>query len=486
MGGNSKMGGNSGYSLYQYPMQSQPMEILYTGIGFRMVPDALSLNDPVFLRHLLVLMCVVRNLFHMYLCWRQLRLSQWTKTVPRQMQATLTADDFRAARAEESFNVEQKLMSYLFDAIFSCIELYFGVLPFLWRAIITCYSIVDDLVWQSLAYVSLFSCYMMLRGLPQVFYTKLVLVTFYEVSDDKSIPLVGLLCSFTLLVVLLQVGLFPLTLVFLIIEEKGGTYFSLWIWGFLFVTTLIPLLVCNLYGMWCVGKRSKLPAGALSNALADVLKQFKFPSDRVYVLRTFQTVNETVFAFGCWCTKHVVILENLLFNQGRPESELHPDDVGRGLKDDQVVAYVAHQLSHWRYKHAWITFFLGHATLLIYLILFGTCYRHTVLYEAAGFPQNFYPPIIGYWLVYKYVMPLYLTITNWIVFYFMRRFEFIADAYTHKIGYSSAFISALLKLVIDNRVFPYVDPWYLMWHRMKPSPLQRIKHLLRLQNVNNV
>ncbi|KAH8312230.1 hypothetical protein KR044_009898 [Drosophila immigrans] len=476
--------GYTGYSLYQYPMQSQPMEIVYTGIGYRMVPDDISLRDPVFLRHLLVMMCVIRNLFHMYLCWRQLRLAQWAKEVPKEMQSAMSKDLFFVARDEESFAVEQKLMSFLFDAIFSCIELYFGVLPFLWRVIISSYSIVDDLVWQSLAYVTLFSCYMVLRGLPLVLYTKLVLTTFYEISADKTIPLAGLLCSFALLVVILQVGLFPLTAIFLFIEEEGGSFFTLAIWAFLFGLTLILLVAVNNYGLTLVGKLNKLQPGPLNNALANVLKEFKFPPDCVYIFRTFQATNDTAYACGCCCSKHVVILESILLNQGRPESELHSEDVGRGLMDDQIVAFVAHELAHWRYKHVFITFTLTHLTLLIYLLIFGACYRQHVLYMAAGFPQNFYPQIIGYWLVYKYVMPLYLTITNWIVFYFMRRFEFQADAYTTKLGYGTTLISALLKLVVDNNVFPYVDRWYLMWHRMKPAHLKRIKNIIRLQNLN--
>ncbi|KAH8359096.1 hypothetical protein KR093_004249 [Drosophila rubida] len=479
------MGGYSGYSLYQYPMQSQPMEIVYSGIGLRMLPNEFSLDDPVFLRHLLVMMCVIRNIFHMYLCWRQLRLAQWSKEVPREMQSGMSAQVFLEIRDEESFAVEQQLMSYLFDAIFSIIELYFGVLPFLWRIIISCYSIVDDLVWQSMAFVSLFSCYMVLRGLPLVFYTKLVLVTFYNVSEEKSYPLIGVLCSFTLLVVLLQVGLFPLTVIALAIEKAGGYYFSLWIFGFLFAVTLILLVAFNLYGFRCIGKMKKAPGG-LQNTLADVLKKFKFPSDCVYILRTFDGAAETAFACGCCCTKHVVIFESLLLNRGRPETEVHPDDVGLGLKDDQVVALVAHELSHWHYKHLIINFCLIHITLLIYLMLFGICYWYPPLYQAAGFPVTFYPPIVGYWLVYKYLMPLYLTITNWILFFMMRYFEYKADAYITKMGYGTAFCSALVKLAVDNQVFPYVDTWYLMWHRTKPPELQRIKNIARLQSDSTV
>ncbi|XP_034484423.1 CAAX prenyl protease 1 homolog [Drosophila innubila] len=472
-----------GYSLYQDPMQSQPIEVLYTGIGYRWAPDSFSLSDPVFLRHILVMMCVVRNMFHVYLCWRQLRLCQWVKELPSEMQSAMSKEDFQLAKVDEGHAVEQKLLSYIFDAIFSCFELYLGVLPALWRVIIRFYSIVDDLIWQSIAFVWLFTSYMVLRGLPLVFYTKLVLEPFYDVSPDKSIPLVGLLCSFALLIVLLQVALIPLTTIFLFIESHGGSYFVLWIWGFLFVTSLLLYVLINLYGISFFGQQSKLPEGALSNALKDLLPKFEFPTDCVYVIRTFSSNNATAYAFGCFCRRQVVILENLFWNHGRPESELRPEEIGKGLTDDQLIAYIAHELSHWYFQHSRKVFCMAHATLLMYLIIFGTCYRQSVLYEAAGFPKTFYPPIVGYWLVYKYVMPLYVTITNWIVYYFMRRFEFAADKYTCKLGFSSELISALLKLFSDYRMFPYVDPWFLMWHRIKPSYLHRVKKLIRMQTT---
>lgn len=188
-------------------------------------------------------------------------------------------------------------------------------------------------------------------------------------------------------------------------------------------------------------------------------------------------MSPTAYAWGCCCYKRLFIMESLLLNHGKPVAQLHEEDVGKGLEDNQLVAYIAHELSHWRSLHVLKAFGIIHVTLLIYFLLFGTVYRQDVLYEAAGFQSNFYPPIVGYWLVYKYVMPLYLTITNWIIFYVLRYLEYDADLKVWKLSYGPAYIDALIKLFGDNPTFPYMDNWYLMWHRYRPTTLLRIRRL---------
>ncbi|XP_030562898.1 CAAX prenyl protease 1 homolog [Drosophila novamexicana] len=466
------------HSLYQDPMQSQPMVIPDTGIHLRLLPKDISLFDPVLLRHMLCLMIVVRNFFHVYLCWRQLRVCNKNVDPPPEMQNAFTKEAYVASKTDEMYSVEQSLLSYIFDTIFCFIELYFGVYPYLWRVIINCYSIVDDLVWQSIAYVGLFSSYLVLRHLPQIFYNKLVLAQWYNLGRDKTLPLVGVLCSFALLLVLVQVGLVPLTAIFLFIERSGGTFFVLWIWGFLFIVTSLGLMTYSFFGIPFLSKRSKLPAGELKDALAKVLKIFRFKADHVYLIHTnFQLSGSKANAWGCSCWKRIFIMENLLLNLGKPESELYEDEIGKGLNTQEMVGYIAHALVHWRQWHIVKSFIMVHVTLIVYFMIFGVCYRLHCLYEAAGFSPGFYPPIVGYWLVYKYVMPIYLTITNWIIFFVLHSFEYSADKYTWKLGYGSPLVAALLKIFADNPVFPYVDRWYMMWHRFRPTYLLRIKRI---------
>ncbi|BFF97609.1 CAAX prenyl protease 1 homolog [Drosophila madeirensis] len=467
-------------SLYQDPMAAVPMIVMDETIGLRVVPDKISLSDPVMLRHVLCCSILLHNLFHVVLCCRQLRKCNRSEEPPRQMRNVMSAAAFQAAKDTEMHAVERQLMGYVFDAIFSCMELYFGVFHVLWDRTMALYGNVGEIVWRNLAYMALFSTYMVMRTLPLVFYEKLALDNRYNVDPEKAPPLVGVICALAFVIVFVQVLLIPLTAIFLYIEIYGGYYFVFWIWGFLFAVSLLALLFFTLFGLPCLGKSIQLPEGPLRTQLLDVLEEFNFPANRVTLMHTFHIANATAYVWGYGCCKRLVILDNLILNRAMPLDELLPEELNMGLSDNQVAAFVAHQLSHWRHHHLLKAFILIHISLIIYMALFGTCYHVYAIYEAAGFPHNSYPIIVGYWLVYKYVMPPYLTVSNWIIFYFIRHSEYTADNDTWHRGYGRSMQAALLKLFADHYVFPFDDHWYLMWYRTRPSCLQRLRNLQRL------
>ncbi|XP_023163643.2 CAAX prenyl protease 1 homolog [Drosophila hydei] len=478
------------YALYQDPMQGQPMVIPKdSGIGVQLTPEHWSLYDPVLLRHMLATMNTLRNLFHVYLCWRQIRLCTTYDEPPPELANVMSIEQFETAKIEEMYTAEYKMVEYIFDAILSCMELYFCILPAIWRLIINTYSIVDDLIWQSIAFVAAFSGYMVLRRLPEILYSRFFLAPWYDPRQEKSLPLVGLLCSFPLLFVILQLGLVPLTAIFLEIEKTGKTWFWLWIWSLLILLSAIALIAFCVFGLPLLGAKVKDPAAVadLQHILKDVLKTFGFRPESIHIVRTFHSMSATAYVWGCCFYKRVYIMKTLIFNQGKPASELlHPDEVGKGLQNNQLVAYIAHEMCHWRQVHVLQAFIVIHTTLLIYFLIFGTVYRQTVLYEASGFHPIYFPPIVGYWLVYKYVMPLYLTITNWINLYFLRYLKYAADKKTWEMGYGPVFVDALVKLFGDNPTYPYVDKLYLMWHRYRPTTLMRIRRIKRLERKSKL
>ncbi|XP_030378765.1 CAAX prenyl protease 1 homolog [Scaptodrosophila lebanonensis] len=469
-------------SLYQDPLQDIPLtESTATRIEMHMVPHRFTLTDPIMLRHVLCLSIIVHNSFHVFLCCRQLCLARKSTEPPMEMHKAMSPDIFKEARTTELKAVELQMVGYIIDAFFSCIELYFGIFYHLWITTMVWYRNIGDLIWHNIAFMALFSTYMTLRRLPVVFYNKFILEPRYHVDSKDGAPFIGIICVSAFMIVFAQVILIPLTGLFLFIEGNGGFFFVLWIWGFIFISSIIILIIFTIFGMPFIGKMERLPDGNLKNTLKDVLDQFHFPRDSVYIVRTSYSTNTSAYAWGFCYKKRVIVLDNLLMNRGKDVEHLDPDDVGKGLQDEQLVAFLVHELSHWYYYHFLKAFTMVQFTVLIYLMLFGVCYHQTSLYQAAGFQYDFYPHIVGYWLVFKYVMPPYLTFTNWIIYYFFRHFEYSADKHACRLGYGNTLSSALLKLFADNIVFPYVDKWYLMWYSRRPTCLQRLKHLQSLE-----
>lgn len=58
-----------------------------------------------------------------------------------------------------------------------------------------------------------------------------------------------------------------------------------------------------------------------------------------------------------------------------------------------------------------------------------------------------------------------------------RRFEFQADGFARKLGYSDLLQLALIKLQKDNLAFPVVDWLYSTWNYSHPPLLERLAAL---------
>lgn len=213
-------------ALYQDPLRGERLVISGDSIGMNMVPEEWTLSDAVFLRHLLCLVIVIHNFFHIILCCRQLKLCRKSKEPPTQMQGIMSPEAFNVyfliylfyiekylniifipcqiSKDKEQHAVSLMLFNYIVDAIYSCLDLYLCSLAALWSLTVDWYGYAS-IVWLNVTFMTLFSTYLVIRRLPSLFYEKLVLDPKYNVDPEKTPPLVGLMCALALLVVFLQV-----------------------------------------------------------------------------------------------------------------------------------------------------------------------------------------------------------------------------------------------------------------------------------------
>ena len=74
-------------------------------------------------------------------------------------------------------------------------------------------------------------------------------------------------------------------------------------------------------------------------------------------------------------------------------------------------------------------------------------------------------------------VPYILQVESFIMTIMSRRYEFQADEFGRKLGYSDLLQSALIKLQKDNLSFPVVDWMYSMWNYSHPPVLERLAAL---------
>ncbi|KAH8357508.1 hypothetical protein KR200_006503, partial [Drosophila serrata] len=465
-------------TLYEDPARGEPLLITGYSIGFQIVPKDWSFSDPVFLRHFLCFMIVLKGIFHVILCMRQLRLIGKSEAPPIQMEGVMSLDEFKHSKEKEFHAVHLEFFNICADTVYSCLDLYLCTLAGIWKLTVDWYRFAPN-SWLNVVFMTLFSTYLVLRKLPSMFYERMVLDPKYNVNPEQTYPLVGLMCGLAFFVVVIQIAVIPLTAVLMTLANLEIWFFVGVIWMVVVIVSFIIHLITGIFGVPCLGKSRLLDSSEMNKYLSLALQTFKYPG-KVYVVQTFYLGRPTAWVMGCCCCLRLDIHDNLMLNRNIEAENLPSQHVGAGLNDIQLAAFVAHQLAHWRLWHVTKSLIMFHLILLTYLVIFGSCYRWQLMYTAAGF-THIYPYVVGYWLVYKYLMTPLRTACIWVVFFLLRHFEYSADSYVWRRGFGGSMKSALLKLFADHRVFPYTDHVYLMWHHHRPSILQRISNIQRLE-----
>jgi STE24 endopeptidase len=153
-----------------------------------------------------------------------------------------------------------------------------------------------------------------------------------------------------------------------------------------------------------------------------------------------------------------------------------------GMEDDEIVAVLGHELGHWHDYHSVCLLLFTELNLLILLFVFAFFYQQAGLYLAFGFQPSIHQPVlIGILLVGQFVLAPYNEILSVAMSFVSRRFEFAADAFAARLGFTSQLCSGLIKLSKDNLSLPINDWLYSACNHSHPPILERIEALKKFQ-----
>ena len=142
---------------------------------------------------------------------------------------------------------------------------------------------------------------------------------------------------------------------------------------------------------------------------------------------------------------------------------------------DEVIGIVGHELGHWKLNHVIMKVILSVIKVSVFILLFGILNRHDAFYEAFDFQEK--PILIGIIIIYEWIFG-----TFDMVFYFAQKsiercFEYKADAYAKQIGLCDQLCKALIKIHMENLIYPNDDYLYTAWNKSHPTLLQRLHEL---------
>lgn len=435
----------------------------------------------------------------------QVNVYKTAKKVPAELQKELTMETFEKARLygldKSQFSI---VKSVLLEVILVPLELYFGVLSMMWYKSQELTAQLnlnpDSEIQTSCVLILVLTVVSLVKEMPFTIYGIFVLeekhgfnkqtAGFFVLDQIKSL---ALSISLTL----------PIASAVIYIVQIGGQYFFVWLWLFVGIVTLLfvtiyPVFIAPLFDTY-----RPLDDGPLRKSIEELSANLKFPLKQLYVVEgSKRSAHSNAYFYGLWGSKRIVLFDTLLINKGKPIEEneaveeeaedkaasekekLLPTKDNKGCEDSEVLAVLAHELGHWQLGHVTKNIIISQVHLFLMFFAFGYLFHFDPVYRAVGFKEGEKPILVGLILIFTYLFGAYNSLITFAMTVLSRKFEYQADEFAQKLGYSDELCKALIKLNIDNLGFPVYDWMYSSWSHSHPTLLQRMDRLKQNKKTN--
>lgn len=444
-----------------------------------------------------------------------------SKDVPAELTDVIKQETFEKARVygldKEQFAI---IKSIIIDVLFVSLEFYCGFLSLVWYK---SQEYTRRLQWDdqnefhvSCVFLIVLNLIALVKDVPFRIYSTFVLEAKH--GFNKQTPLFFLKDQIKGLIVGQLIST-PVSLAIIYIVKQGGDYLVMWLWLFTCILTLVLMTLYPVFIAPLFDNYRPLEVGPLRKSIEELAARLKFPLAQLYVVEgSKRSAHSNAYFYGLWGSKRIVLFDTLLINKGKPlpsegeektvdenaesktdttktdketeketetetetetktKTEKSNEEVGKGCKDEEVLAVLAHELGHWKLGHVTKNIFFMQFHLLLIFASFSYLFTFDPLYQAVGFRVGERPVLIGLFLIVSYVLGPYNALINFFMTIISRAFEYQADAFAKGLGYSKELCEALIKLNIDNLGFPVYDWMYSAWNHSHPTLLQRLARL---------
>ncbi|MEA1954532.1 MAG: M48 family metallopeptidase [Campylobacterota bacterium] len=248
----------------------------------------------------------------------------------------------------------------------------------------------------------------------------------------------------------------------------GGAIFALlawiismyemwWLWGFALMFSIAVLAnVLMPFFMGLFNKFSPLDEGELRDAITKLMEQAGLKSDGIFVMDASKRDSRlNAFFGGLGKSKRVVLYDTLI----------------EKLNKKELLAVLGHELGHFSHGDIWKNIGMMGLLLFISFYLFGHLPDEL-------FTQMGVIPEAGVQIaVLMLLLPLISFVFTPFMSYVSRHNEYAADEFGSRMGGKENLVSALLKLITENKAFPKSHPLVIFFYHTHPPVLERLKEL---------
>ena len=258
------------------------------------------------------------------------------------------------------------------------------------------------------------------------------------------------------------------TLLYLIIlfYQLLGTDFWIVAWGLITVFMLFMNMFYSQLIVPLFNKQTLLEQGSLRMAIEAFSKKVGFKLNNIFVIDgSKRSSKANAYFSGLGLQKRIVLYDTLI----------------NDLKEEEIVAVLAHEVGHYKHKHTKKGMLRSVLQIGLILFLFSLLIDNPILNQALGSShQTFHFGM----LVFSFLFEPFSLMIGIVSNYISRQNEYQADAFAQKYGLDKALIAGLKQLSRNNLSNLTPHPFYVFIYYSHPTIYQRIK-ALEIKNVNN-
>ncbi|KAF3942074.1 hypothetical protein ABW19_dt0203251 [Dactylella cylindrospora] len=401
---------------------------------------------------------VAQYLFETYLSARQYKVLRGEK-LPKQLEGSVEQEVFDKSQAYGRAKADFGYIKGLYAQLQNVGFIVYDVLPKLWGisgSFMLTYlpARFSGEITHSILFFFFFNFITTILNAPVSYYSTFVLEE--KFGFNKQTP--GLWISDIVKGQILSIVLgAPILAGFLKIVQSFGTNFFFYLWAFaiavqMFMITIYPIWILPLFN-----KLDPLEPGTLKTEVEALAAKLKFPLKHLYVIDgSKRSAHSNAYFYGLPWAKHIVIYDTLIEKS----------------QTEEVVAVLAHELGHWSLGHTTKLFGIAQFHMFYIFALFSAFINNQSLYRSFGFYDS-KPIIIGFILFSDVLAPMD-TIVKFLMNIVSRTFEYQADAFATKLGYSDLLAKSLIKLQVQNLSTMDADWMYSSYHYTHPILTERL------------
>jgi STE24 endopeptidase len=261
-----------------------------------------------------------------------------------------------------------------------------------------------------------------------------------------------------LLTILLGGGLLALIVWF---YEITTSYFWIYAWISITAFTVFMNMFYTRLFVPLFNKQTPLEKGSLYNKIADYAKSVGFDLKHIFVIDGSKRSSKANAYFSGFGGEKRITLYDTLIND---------------LKEEEIVAVLAHEVGHYKRKHVIINLLSSIVTTGFTLFLLSLFIKNPLLSNALGVEKpSFHAGLLAFGLLYAPISEVSGLFMN----YISRKFEYQADNFA-KNTYSAAHLIAALKKLSKNSLSNLTPHKAYVWVHYSHPTLQ--DRLLNLKN----